>query len=59
MAERSNSRVLGMRVPIDEYQALLARANSEHKTIGGLALELLRKGNAKPGTSRTPIKRAH
>jgi hypothetical protein len=59
MADRSNSRVLGMRIPIKEYEALLARANSEHRTVGGLALELMRKGNAKAGPRRAPNKQAH
>ena len=45
MAERS-SRVLGMRMPIDEYETLRQRALAEHKTVGGLALELMRAGNA-------------
>jgi len=45
MMERS-SRVLGMRMPIDEYETLRQRALAEHKTVGGLALELMRAGNA-------------
>ena len=44
MMERS-SRVLGMRMPIDEYETLRLRALAEHKTVGGLALELMRAGN--------------
>ena len=45
MAERS-SRVLGMRMPIDEYETLRQRALAEHKTVGGLALEWMRAGTA-------------
>jgi hypothetical protein len=42
MAERT-SRVVSMRVPLDEYEMLHARANAENRTIGSLALDLLRQ----------------
>jgi hypothetical protein len=41
-----NSRVLGMRIPVEEYEALRALAIAEHRTVGGLALELMRTGQA-------------
>ena len=43
MAERS-SRVVGMRMPVDEYESLRALAAAEKRTLGGLALELMRNG---------------
>ena len=57
MAERS-SRVLGMRMPIDEYETLRLRALAEHKTVGGLALELMRAGNAGAAKSGSAGQRA-
>ena len=54
MAER-NSRVLGMRLPVDEYETLRALADAEHRTIGGLALELMRAGRtAESQRSKAP-----
>ena len=46
MAER-NSLVVSMRMPIAEYERLRARALVEKRTVGGLALELLRKGGGR------------
>ena len=51
MAER-NSRVVGMRMPIAEYEALRALSLAEKKTLGGLALELMRSGRAESARRR-------
>jgi hypothetical protein len=44
MSER-NSRVVSIRMPLQEYAKLASQAHIEHRTIGGLALELMRQAS--------------